>query len=63
MSSCNDLKRLHCWHDSMEVLAVNPPIQMQICCHCGEKRQKPTPNDTYHHEHGPFKPYNFTRYG
>ena len=30
----------HCWHDTGMVLTVNPPIYTDICCHCGEGRQR-----------------------
>ena len=28
----------HCWHGTGTVLTCDPPIQIQVCCHCGEEQ-------------------------
>lgn len=30
----------HCWHETGEMLTSNPPYYVEICCHCGAKRDK-----------------------
>ena len=54
----------HCWHRTMDIQTIAGRKTVDICCHCGERRDElippvesqswTTPLDS--EKHGPYKP-------
>lgn len=46
----------HCWHDTGKVLTSYPPQYEQICCFCGEKRNRRSMLTVVDRNHGEYLP-------
>lgn len=61
MSFCNGRTNTtaadHCWHDTGQMLASNPPMVVDRCCYCGETRSLRLVAHVPKGDHGPYAPF------